>query len=100
MDTMKLAAQGDKRKTPDTKEFRLMTVEEAKLLSYGDHPFAQLNSGRYGVVKVNGAPKTWKRDPYRVEVPTKYGMYEYATFYRQPDGSMRTFNGNPLLVAV
>ena len=31
-------------------------------------------------VKVNGKVRTWKRDPNRVEVPFKYGMYEYGIF--------------------
>src|SRR5690242_15035887 len=30
--------------------------------------------------KVNGAVRIWKRDPNRIEVPIKYGMYEYGTF--------------------
>jgi hypothetical protein len=30
-------------------------------------------------VKVNGAVRTWKRDPNRIEVPCKYGLYEYFT---------------------
>ncbi len=29
--------------------------------------------------KVNGKVRTWKRDANRVELPIKYGMYEYAT---------------------
>lgn len=29
--------------------------------------------------KVNGAVRTWKRDPNRIEVPCKYGLYEYFT---------------------
>jgi hypothetical protein len=28
-------------------------------------------------VKVNGKPKTWKTRPDNVEVPIKYGLYEY-----------------------
>ena len=28
--------------------------------------------------KVNGRVRTWKRDPDRVEIPIKYGMYEYG----------------------
>jgi hypothetical protein len=31
--------------------------------------------------KVNGAVRRWKRDCNRIEVPIKYGMYEYAVFY-------------------
>ncbi len=30
--------------------------------------------------KVNGMVRTWKRNPNRIEVPLKYGMYEYSTF--------------------
>lgn len=30
--------------------------------------------------KVNGKVRTWKRDTGRVELPVKYGLYEYATF--------------------
>ena len=30
-------------------------------------------------VKVNGRVRTWKRDATRVEVPFKYGLYEYGT---------------------
>lgn len=28
--------------------------------------------------KVNGKVKRWKRDPKRIEIPVKYGMYECA----------------------
>lgn len=31
--------------------------------------------------KVNGVVRTWKHNPNRVEVPVKYGLYEYDTFY-------------------
>jgi hypothetical protein len=30
--------------------------------------------------KVNGKVRTWKRDLTRIEVPVKYGLYEYYTF--------------------
>lgn len=30
--------------------------------------------------KINGKVRTWKRDASRVEVPLKYGLYEYVTF--------------------
>lgn len=36
--------------------------------------------GTSRTAKVNGKVRTWKRDPNRVEVPIKYGMYEYGTF--------------------
>lgn len=31
-------------------------------------------------VKINGKVRTWKRSPERIEVPIKYGLYEYGTF--------------------
>jgi hypothetical protein len=61
-------------------EFRPMTLTEAKCLSYGQHIWCLSNSGDARRVKINGAPKTWKRSPQRLEVPVKYGMYEYARF--------------------
>lgn len=33
--------------------------------------------GNARTVKVNGKVRTWKRDPNRIEVPCKYGLYEY-----------------------
>jgi hypothetical protein len=34
-------------------------------------------------VRVNGAVKRWKRNPDRIQVPLKYGMYEF--FYLTND---------------
>lgn len=34
------------------------------------------DNGRYRNVRFNGQTKTWKRDPERLEIPVKYGMYE------------------------
>lgn len=28
--------------------------------------------------RVSGQPKTWKRDPNRIQVPVKYGMYAHS----------------------
>lgn len=61
-------------------EFRAMTFAEAKQLSYGQHIWILSLSGDARRVKVNGAPKTWKRDLTRLEIPVKYGMYEFTTF--------------------
>lgn len=98
--TFKLAAQSDRTKQPKLTEYRPMTLEEAKNLTAGSHPSVILNSGRVGVVKVNGAVRRWKREPDRIEVPAKYGMYEYTTFYNRADGTVQTSNGNMLVVAV
>jgi len=58
-----------------------MNLEQAKQLKYGQHlvhKTAVNKSGKPLRVKVNGQPKTWKRTPEKVEVPVKYGLYEYA----------------------
>lgn len=55
---------------------RRMTLDEIKALS-GHAEFIS-NDGTLRRVKINGAVKTWKRDASRVEVPVKYGQYEYA----------------------
>lgn len=83
-----LANGYDRSKTPEKHEYRPMTIVEAKLLTYNDHPEILAVDGTARVVKINGAVKTWKKDPARVEVPVKYGMYEYATLHSNPDGTM------------
>ena len=57
-----------------------MTLEQAKQLQYGDVIYYRFGRSirRY---KVNGKPKTWKRDPNRIEVPIKYGLYTYDRMY-------------------
>ena len=44
------------------------------------HITAMDTRGQSRTVKVNGKVRTWKRDPNRIEVPYKYGLYEYGTF--------------------
>ena len=61
-------------------EFRAMSLEEVKALHYGEHIWFLTVQGDAREAKVNGQPKTWKRDLTRVELPIKYGIYEYATF--------------------
>jgi hypothetical protein len=55
----------------------------AEMISWCDshsHITALDIHGMSRTVKVNGKVRTWKRDAGRVEVPYKYGMYEYGTF--------------------
>ena len=72
-------AQDDRKVKPTPIAVRGMTRTDVMALSYGAHPAIILNNGRLGAVKVNGALRTWKREPNRVEIPVKYGMYECAT---------------------
>jgi hypothetical protein len=60
--------------------FRDMTLEEAKNLHRGMRVWFRANDGTARMVTINGQPKTWKRTPERVEVPVKYGLYEYSRF--------------------
>lgn len=77
---MKLAYSHDRKKTPTLHEFRTLTRDEILALGSGFHVLAIRNDGKVGRVKINGSIRTWKRDPNRVEIPLKYGMYEFATF--------------------
>ena len=76
---MKLSWSGDRTKTPVLHPCRTLTRDEVLALQSGAHAVVVLNNGRLGTVKINGEVRRWKRDPDRVEVPVKYGMYEYAT---------------------
>lgn len=51
---------------------------EIKITSPDGHMVS--TDGQYRRIKINGRVRTWKRDPTRVEIPCKYGMYEHATF--------------------
>lgn len=42
------------------------------------HVWFHMPDGKARQVKVNGRVKTWKRDPNRIEVSIKYGLYEHA----------------------
>lgn len=58
-----------------------LTLEQAKALKYGDIVFytkAKDSKGKFLHCKVNGKIKVWKRDPSRVSVPIKHGLYEYS----------------------
>ena len=55
----------------------------AEMISWCDshsHITALAVNGVSRTVKVNGKVRTWKRDPNRIAVPYKYGLYEYGTF--------------------
>ncbi len=55
-------------------------VDIAEMAAYCDkhsHITVRDNKGNARQVKVNGKVRTWKRDASRIEVPCKYGLYEY-----------------------
>jgi len=58
-----------------------MTLEEAKGLYPGQilhHAHNKNSDGTPQRWRVNGQVKTWKRDPSRVRVPLKHGIWAYG----------------------
>jgi len=50
-----------------------LTLDQARKLKYGD-VLIDREGKRW---KVNGQVKLWKRDPGRIRVPLKHGLYRY-----------------------
>ena len=76
---MKLKS-GYARNRGEESEYRPLTLDEVKSLKYGDRVDFIDTSGKVRTLKVNGKVRRWKRDTDKVEVPCKYGLYEYYTF--------------------
>ena len=80
---MYLSLASDRHVNPEKREYRFITKEETlKLGSKGwTHLDVLCHDGKVRNVKVNGRVRTWKSNPDRIEVPYKYGMYDYGTLY-------------------
>ena len=63
----------------------MITLAEAKQLAYREVLVDPWGKRWY----VNGAVQTWKRDPSRIRVPLKHGLYRYDFI----DGSDFDANG-------
>jgi hypothetical protein len=57
-----------------------MTLEEAKQLKAGDYVWSENVYGKPAKLRVTSV-KTWKREPNRIEVRTKYGLFVYPKFF-------------------
>lgn len=68
----------DKRKkSPPKYSFYQLTLEDVLSPDFGrEQLYIQDQQGFMARVRRNGQVKTWKRDPNRVEIPVKFGMYE------------------------
>ena len=68
----------DKRKkSPPKYSFYQLTLDDVLSPDFGrEQLYVQDQQGFMGRVRRNGQVKTWKRDPERVEIPVKFGMYE------------------------
>ena len=59
---------------------RIETIQEAiDHCSKSSHVWILSLRGDARQAKVNGKVRTWKRNPSRIEIPMKYGLYEYFT---------------------
>jgi len=59
---------------------KTLTLKQAKNLKHGDILFHVNNKNSDGTAqrwKVNGKVKTWKKNPEKVKIPLKYGLYRY-----------------------
>jgi hypothetical protein len=57
-----------------------MTIAEAKALTWNDVIYYKHHRNADGTLarfRVTGKVKTWKKDPNRIRVPLKRGMYEF-----------------------
>lgn len=79
MNTFKAVSRYDRKKVKEQRTYRSITLEEAKNLKYGDHIKVLDRHGAVADAKVNGQVKRWKREPDRISIPCKYGLYEYFT---------------------
>jgi len=60
-----------------------MTLQEAKALRKGQMVYHTTQKNADGKTAMRArvtSIKTWKRNPDRVEVRVKHGLYDYATF--------------------
>ena len=79
METFMAYSRYDKKRKEPARKYRYMTCEEAKKLASGSHAKMLDQHGDVADVKINGAPKTWKTRPLDVDIPWKFGLYEYGT---------------------
>ena len=77
METFELVNGYDRKKKPEKSLFRSITFEEAKSLYYGQTVKMIDHLGNaWRNVKINDKVQTWKKDPNRISIPCKYGIYE------------------------
>lgn len=68
--------RSDRRKHPKQANYRLLTNEECRNLSGHAHLLDMV--GKITEVKITSV-KTWKRQPDKIEIHCKWGLYDYFT---------------------
>jgi hypothetical protein len=70
--------------------YKVLTLEEKKAMPYS-HVFILCQNSRsphynkFLEVKVNGVSKVWKRNPEKVRIPFKYGLYQFGYITEQDE---------------
>jgi hypothetical protein len=57
-----------------------MTLSEAKKLHYGQTIYHKTHKNKDGTAqrwRVSGKIQTWKKDPKRIRIPVKHGLYSH-----------------------
>ena len=68
---------------------RCPSIDDAeRICTLQSHVIIETKNGDARQVKVNGAVRRWKRNRQRIEIPMKYGLYEYFTFGAEDVGSI------------
>lgn len=62
-------------------ELTALTLDELKALRGGEQLQFLDRNGKVRNCTINGKCRTWKRDATRIEVPCKYGLYEFFIVY-------------------
>lgn len=66
-----------RKKSPPKYSFYQLTLDDVLSPDFGRQQlYTQDQQGFMARVRRNGKVRTWKRDPSRVEIPLKFGMYE------------------------
>ena len=73
--------RGSRKKVADRIELRQITLDEAKALgSYYGSLYILDKNGNAANIRRGSSVKRWKRDPDRIEITFKFGMYESFRF--------------------
>jgi len=99
MSELMLKSGYDHKKSAEPSPYRPMTPQEALALTYGQSVPFLARDGTVRTVRVSGKVRTWKRDPNRIELPVKYGLYESALFVAR-DGRMVEWGGSGTMLLV
>lgn len=69
-----------------------VTIEDAKQLQYRNVVHISDNAGQCTRFYVNGKVRTWKRNPNRIRIPLKFGMYSFGLGYAITEDNVSNYH--------